>query len=641
MSRLSKLLVAFLLLATPLAAQDERSLRWSAIEVAAHLDEEGRLHVRERQAMVFDGEWNGGERNFEVRNGQRFEFRALSRIDGVTGERTPLTRAEPDRVDLYEADGGRVRWRSRAESDPPFRNAEIIYELEYSLWPVVVPAGEGGYELRHDFAFSDRDGVVERFQVDLTLDDAWSTPFGNHIQESATRLQPGRGYVLTVPLRHAAGAPPLTVADGASRPIRVALAAAALAVPLLVGLGLRRRRRELDLVAPLVPPERIDEGWLESEIFSQPAEVVGTAWDRAVGGAEVSALLARLVAEGKLGSRVEEEDGEPVLHLRRIAPLSSFPEHERELLEGLFFDGREETSTSAIAEHYKGKGFDPAGIIRKPLMKRLEALPGESGLRRPWLRPILPFIVGAAVAVLVPDAPGRLPLAAAGILVAGVASLIVAAVADAVGKRVTERGGLEAATVLVVAVPALLFVAAALPRYSVEGPLGFYRPGTGPLIGLLMLVAAVGYMALAMATPGETVPRLAYRRRLVSAREFFRRELESPEPRLRDAWFPYLLAFGLDEDVSRWFEIHARQDRGSTLSTAALAGAAHPSSTSGGGGWTGGGPQFGGGSFAGGGAGGAWGVAAAGLAAGVAAPSSTGGGGGGVAVSGGGGGGGW
>ena len=329
MSRLLKILLTTVLLATPLAAQDSRSLHWREIQVTAHLDEDGRLRIRERQAMVFDGPWNGGERRFDVRPGQQLELHGVTRIDAASGESIALTRSEPDQVDEYDwAEEHLLRWRSRADSDPPFSGDEIVYELDYSIWPVLAPEGDGEYELRHDFAFADRAGVIERFQVDLTLDDAWSTPFGNHIQETAAQLEPGRGYVLTVPLTRAAGEPALAGSEGAPALIRIAVGAGALAVPLLVLLGLRRRGRELDLLAPLVPHDDIDAAWLEREIFSRPAEVVGTAWDRAVGGAEVSALLARLVGEGKLSSRVEEEDGEPVLHLRRLARGRRQPDAE-------------------------------------------------------------------------------------------------------------------------------------------------------------------------------------------------------------------------------------------------------------------------------------------------------------------------
>jgi hypothetical protein len=40
------------------------------MDVRAILDADGRLHVTESQAMVFTGDWNGGERIFRVSPGQ-------------------------------------------------------------------------------------------------------------------------------------------------------------------------------------------------------------------------------------------------------------------------------------------------------------------------------------------------------------------------------------------------------------------------------------------------------------------------------------------------------------------------------------------------------------------------------------------
>src|SRR5690606_13729469 len=183
------------------------------------------------------------------------------------------------------------------------------------------------------------------------------------------------------------------------------------------------------------------------------------------------------------------------------------------------------------------------------------------------------------------------------------------------------------------ALPLLLLTAVAEPT---RGPFLFYRPGSGLLVSFFILLTGLGLLTYRLTQPTESIDRLAYRRRLVSARRYFADELAQAQPRLRDAWFPYLLAFGLADQVDQWsrdFGARTRHRAGaSTLGTA------HGGD---GGGWSGGGPQFGGGSFGGGGAGGAWGVAAAGMAAGVSAPSSTGGGGGGASFAGGGGGGGW
>lgn len=627
-----------LLLPLPLVAQDGgRSLHWPAVEVAAHLDEEGRLHVRERQTMVMTGDWNGGERSFDIRHGQKLKLHSIHRIDPASGISTPLTEGDAEEVDGYTwVNGETVRWRSRLESDPPFQRDTLTYELAYTLWPVLIPGDDDGYSLRHDFAFADRAGIIERYQVDLTADSAWATPFGNHIRETAENLPPGRGYTITLPLTYVGAGAPLVAPPAAPAPVRAAVAAGALLVPLLLWVGLRRRDRHLDEVAPLTPTDAIDETWLRETLFFLPAEVVGTAWDRGVGQAEVTALLARLVAEGKLSSRVEMEEDEPVLHLRREVPLEQFSPHEQQLLEGLLLAEEESTSTRAVQEHYKKSGFDPSGLIRRPLQAALTELPGSDGLARRWQPAAALLLLGIALAVVVPDNPGRAPLVAIGVGVIGVISLLAVPFAVLLSRRVTARAGLEVAIILAVlaaALPLLLLTAVAEPT---RGPFLFYRPGSGLLVSFFILLTGLGLLTYRLTQPTESIDRLAYRRRLVSARRYFADELAQAQPRLRDAWFPYLLAFGLADQVDQWsrdFGARTRHRAGaSTLGTA------HGGD---GGGWSGGGPQFGGGSFGGGGAGGAWGVAAAGMAAGVSAPSSTGGGGGGASFSGGGGGGGW
>jgi hypothetical protein len=133
----------------------------------------------------------------------------------------------------------------------------------------------------------------------------------------------------------------------------------------------------------------------------------------------------------------------------------------------------------------------------------------------------------------------------------------------------------------------------------------------------------------------ETAETIRRRQALAAIRHWFRRELGRPAPALRDEWFPYLLAFGLNADVDRWF-----RSFGSASGAAGTFTGSSPSSfggTGGSGGWTGGG-----GAFGGAGATSTWAAAATGLAAGVSAPNSSGsGGGGGGGSSGGGGGGGW
>jgi uncharacterized membrane protein YgcG len=168
--------------------------------------------------------------------------------------------------------------------------------------------------------------------------------------------------------------------------------------------------------------------------------------------------------------------------------------------------------------------------------------------------------------------------------------------------------------------------------------------GVVPLTSLQLLgitLLALGALnSLFNALHGRDTPEgLELRRKLGSARKYFERELASERPRLRDEWFPYLLAFGLGPRIERWFKsFGSNAQTGVAFTTTPNSSSGTSTGTSG---WTGGG-----GTFGGAGASASWTSAVAGVAAGVAKPSSSGGssgggGGGGGSSSGGGGGGGW
>ena len=69
-------------------ADANRSLYWDTLDVVAHLDADGRLHVRELQRIVFDGNWNGGERRFYLGDDQELFLERIVRID-AQGEEHP------------------------------------------------------------------------------------------------------------------------------------------------------------------------------------------------------------------------------------------------------------------------------------------------------------------------------------------------------------------------------------------------------------------------------------------------------------------------------------------------------------------------------------------------------------------------
>src|SRR4029453_11444976 len=117
------------LAASPAAANE---LHWKSLEVGATLDAQGVLHVVERQHMVFTGDWNGGERRFDLRPGQEIVLRGMPRIDPATGARREM--GEGGLADLHPPpwfSDRLLRWRARLPDDPSFENTEIVYDIAY------------------------------------------------------------------------------------------------------------------------------------------------------------------------------------------------------------------------------------------------------------------------------------------------------------------------------------------------------------------------------------------------------------------------------------------------------------------------------------------------------------------------------
>src|SRR5437762_696460 len=159
--RLRLLLIAALLVS---ANAQAKSLYWPSIDVDARLDADGRMHIVETQAFVFDGDWNGGERKFRVGPNQSLNFERLTRVAN-DGTETTLVMGPLDKVDRFQlTDGPVLRWRSRLPSDPPFEKTRITYRLRYTLSGIVRRVNKR-YLLSHDFAFSERTGVIENFTL--------------------------------------------------------------------------------------------------------------------------------------------------------------------------------------------------------------------------------------------------------------------------------------------------------------------------------------------------------------------------------------------------------------------------------------------------------------------------------------------
>src|SRR5687768_7002378 len=197
-----RLLLACLLLSALPASS--KTLHWKAVDVTARLADDGRLHIVEKQTIVFDGDWNGGERRFNVHPGQALRFESLEEI-GDGGEIIPFSQTSIEEPRSWGLLGDNVlRWRARMPTDPLFHDTVKTYVLTYSMTGVVMRRSDR-YRLNHDFAFPGRSDPIERFTLDLALGSAWQTSVEMPMRAVVDGLEPGRGHVVTLSLQHTGG----------------------------------------------------------------------------------------------------------------------------------------------------------------------------------------------------------------------------------------------------------------------------------------------------------------------------------------------------------------------------------------------------------------------------------------------------
>lgn len=622
-----------------------KDMHWSSLTVHLQIDEQGLLHITERHAMVFDGDWNGGERTFQWRRWQHLELVSITEILPETGTRIALTEGDLNGVEQYRLADKTLRWRNRLSTDPPFANTEKTYEIVYTIAGALLTSADGNtYQLDHDLAFPDRNSVIEHFEATIDLAPVWQADLPKTIERD--HLQPGQSVFVAGPLRYVGSGRPSSVAQApeigsttAFPLLRYAALAIVIALAVLMAMDWLRSERALGRFEPPMSIDAIDEAWLGANVFNMKAEVVGATWDRNTSSAEVAALIARLVQEGKLSSSVTRQGwaifSRDVLQLKLLRPREDFESYERRLIDHLFFDRKTEVDTDQIRAHYKTKGFNPAQLIESPLRKKAPAvfkarfsLPAW----RKWMTAGL-LVTGAALMALSwirsTDGVFLTAMSLVAITVLYVIGLVFAYIYSENVHDLLPRA------IRAFVVPVLMVLGLAWVLFGRNVPLMTLQLLAIPLLVLGALNSIFNTMHCREMPKG-----MQLRRALGSARRYFERELASEQPRLKDEWFPYLLAFGLGPNVDRWFKVFGSNRRtdshfGGTSGPSSGGSSSTSSST-----WSGGG-----GAFSGGGASGSWAAAVAGVAAGVSEPSSGGsgggGGGGGGGSSGGGGGGGW
>jgi hypothetical protein len=507
--------------------------------VKARLDASGAIHVVETQTMVFDGDWNGGERIFRVFPGQSVDLVSVTRI-GRDGVRIPLVPGDLTEVDHFSWTGGKtLRWRSRLPSDPPFAHAQKVYEIAYTITGVLEKEFGRDYLLDHDFAFPDREWPMRSITVSLELDPVWKPRETFRGSWTSGELAPGRSFVVKVPLEYVGSGAPAAATGLATLFGRRTPFWLLAAVVVYAYVAWRRRETAVGRLAPLKDPSTIDEAWLGKHLLFLKPEEAGVLWDERIGPPEVAAVLARLSSEKKIATSAEGKK----LTLRLLAPMSDFAGYDRELVQALFFEGRKETDTHAVKKHYKSRGFDPAGMIRPDIERELE--------KKAWFRDQSPvpspvpeiLLLGASVichglAVLLDAEPLGEAMGLA--IVYGALYGIGAALAWVFRRRIQH---LDAASPLILWLPALLLYLTWLGS----------RTSLVAALGTIFLRMAVVLSIFNLAKTRTGPRRIALRKDLALVRLFFHRDPARPAPRLSDEWFPYVVAFGLAPQAERWF----------------------------------------------------------------------------------------
>lgn len=553
------LLPLALLLFAATAFADE--LRWRSLDVEARIDDDGTLHASERHTMIFDGEWNGGQRTIPLRVDpprQRLTFDRVARV--VSKKKTvDLTRVNdaPDQIDEYGVynDGTTIRWRARLADDPPFRGKRITYVIDYTLTNALIRRG-APLRLDHDFAPTDRPGPIEHFSLIVELPKSLNQP---PIKITRDDIPPGEGVLvretfwlpkgasapaaLAAPAAAAppAAAPPKKVPTPTKTPITpftadlIAFVLIVLALLFVFRFFFGERA-----VGRFTRVPRDQREWIDEFLSKIDAEVVGVAWDGVVGQDEVAAILARMAAEGKIASSTEKGD----MILKLTVPFETLRGYEADLIQALFL-GKSEATTRAVREHYGASGFDPARVVEHNVKSALFGLPQwEDQERSEWAV----FWILAALTLV---------LAIAG----GSRSEVDAGLAFMFGFLTVLAGGFTmlftiGAKRALNAVWVRFFSGLLVPFFSIVFSAFFIAQGTKipihHLTAMMIASAALTIVVLAVERMkiDQTQEKVEFRKNLAVAREWLNAQVSTAGTPIPDLWIPYLYALRLANQYS-------------------------------------------------------------------------------------------
>ena len=228
--------------------------------------------------------------------------------------------------------------------------------------------------------------------------------------------------------------------------------------------------------------------------------------------------------------------------MRLLVPVERLEGYDEDLLRAFFFGGRKETDTDAVRKHYKSSGFDPVSKIKPGLeatAQEAAGLPGRGADARPG-GPRSPFSRPGR-----PRSPSRSSAAAR---TADRWSASASSTGSSFSSGRSARASFRSASTAWISSRCSF---CGFPCCSSTSPGPAARDGVRSslllIAGVLLVRLGIVNSVFNIAKIRSGSKRIARRKALASARNYFARELARSEPRLKDEWFPLRRGLRPDE----------------------------------------------------------------------------------------------
>jgi uncharacterized membrane protein YgcG len=541
--------------AHPLTAA-AKSLDWKKFEVQAHLENDGDVTIKEEQTIVFDGDWNGGERRFDVAEGRSVDLISIQHWSPSVNGWIPVERGELSKVDRYQwTSSDTIRWRSRLPLDPPFHNTEERYLLQFRIHGAGQAGDPGQTIVRFPVLPGDRPGSVQVFDFHFTADPSLgqtTSDANEQAQMHRENVPAGTAIFARMTLTGGTSSVPIksTSSSSPSGTTRFALVAG---LVLIIGILLWKffdREKSLGRFSQGPSIQDINENFLNENLFRYPPEIVNVLWEEEVGTKAVLTLLSRLQCEGKIRLSLDPRE-EKGLIIQRIAPIEEFQGYAGILIQHLIPTG----DTFRFQEWLdywtaqKEQPDIPSRVISDQLLAQMDRDPEISidetdGKILPWgaigfsILAINFFIFG-----LLHDGAGGFIFIFSVIYLGALCAKILGRSNKEFSKKFHSVSDLAQRLIIQILIPGAVFL-----YFLIFTAAGYSLPSQ---LSLVFAFASVVSLLFHFTRSQGEPKRVLKRRNLRAIREWLAQRLRSKTQPLDAKYLPYCVALELNKDLDR------------------------------------------------------------------------------------------